>query len=418
MSQTPFCVAPFVHMFYKGWDNKVKPCCEGSAELQFKVTDGDDWERVWNHDNYRELRASLLRGQPHSYCTRCVEKEKMGVANHRAQYLKKVERSKLAIDYRIDGGNQHKAPLSFDYRPNNVCNLKCRMCNPTNSTLFAKEALKEGIFNRFDFPDQKKIEALTEESGQELFLQHIPVQRLATIKLLGGEPSLSEDVLKFVESFGERIREMRIEITTNGLQFPKRLYEHLARAESLKINISIDGVAESYEYIRSPAKWSRFQMGFEALTGLMPKFQGAVDVNLNLVLQVYNYFSLPQISSQFENMVHSFPRIQPRVFVNPVDQPWLSCKVIPTTLRDSVIEELESQVTGAGCSEAGAAIARSFLTAISASSPAGQRDRHHFCDYTQALDRARHTRLADLDHRFEKVLVATKGEGIEPQYSC
>ena len=57
----------------------------------------------------------------------------------RDDYKRYLQDKDDSVEMNTESGNQWNSPLTLDYRPSNLCNLKCRMCGPGSSTEWAKE---------------------------------------------------------------------------------------------------------------------------------------------------------------------------------------------------------------------------------------------------------------------------------------
>ena len=85
----------------------------------------DDIEQAWNSETYRTIRKQLLNGERPEMCERCSEKKMQASSSARQSANKKWCKE--------DDVYEETAPFDIRYvdlRLGNLCNLKCRMCNP------------------------------------------------------------------------------------------------------------------------------------------------------------------------------------------------------------------------------------------------------------------------------------------------
>ena len=77
----------------------------------------------------QKVRSDLSNGKKISQCTLCWDREDKGFSSMRLEANKEygMHDSTLAT------------PKYLDLRLSNLCNLKCRMCNPVYSSQIAKE---------------------------------------------------------------------------------------------------------------------------------------------------------------------------------------------------------------------------------------------------------------------------------------
>lgn len=148
------------------------------------------------------------------------------------------------------------------------CNLNCTHC-----------------MNR---PDFKEIETPAEKIGElfEKFSQH----NAEKVYLSGGEPFLHKEIEQIID-LCIQYPNMKFIFTTNGLLLSAPLLSHIAQADNVTIQFSIDGVTEpSYEAMRGKGTYNKFCEKI-ALWDQMTKKQGLA----RTCLTKYNYKDLPGI---------------------------------------------------------------------------------------------------------------------------
>ena len=142
-----FCIMPWVHMATEP-NGDAKICCLANKKLQnnseiFNLGK-DDIIEIFNSDQIRKNRKDMLEGIKIPECSQCWKEEEAGGLSQRQTATEKwledhpetVEIIERAIkdDYRID-----QAPMYYDFRFGNLCNLKCRSCGSLNSIQINKE---------------------------------------------------------------------------------------------------------------------------------------------------------------------------------------------------------------------------------------------------------------------------------------
>ena len=125
-----------------------------------------------------------------------------------------------------ESGNQWNTPLTLDYRPSNLCNLKCRMCGPGSSTEWAKE-----IYNNIDgeYSELNKMSDGTEvyyfdNDTSRLYdknltfdnqYKNIPLKNIRRASFLGGEPLLQNETFEIMSYWAENNNtDVYLEITS------------------------------------------------------------------------------------------------------------------------------------------------------------------------------------------------------------
>ena len=103
----------------------------------------DDWNTARNAPILKEVRASMLKGEWHPECERCRQEEVNGIRSRREYehddwakwFGNYIDYDKAAAITDADGTmDVEQQEINFvDIRYGNFCNLKCRMCGPTDS---------------------------------------------------------------------------------------------------------------------------------------------------------------------------------------------------------------------------------------------------------------------------------------------
>lgn len=154
MSKT-FCVLPWMHLATSASGN-LRVCCNSTPGKNFITKSNgtpykiykDDLKEAWNSEVYTTIRKQLLNDERPEMCQRCFREEDAGVSSARQAWNKKWQKD---IEYTEDVSFDVKY---VDLRLGNLCNLKCRMCNPYASNMWVKEwnlvedALSESEYKR------------------------------------------------------------------------------------------------------------------------------------------------------------------------------------------------------------------------------------------------------------------------------
>jgi sulfatase maturation enzyme AslB (radical SAM superfamily) len=132
--------------------------------------------------------------------------------------------------------------LRVDYWTGDVCNLKCIICGPDNSSAW-KEELKIPIIER---------KQTVNYSWKDLDLT-----KLKFVHFNGGEPLLSKEHVKFLHAIPIKSL-VHINYNTNGTILPSeellRIWEQF---KLVQIDFSIDDIGDRFEYQRYPARWEQ-----------------------------------------------------------------------------------------------------------------------------------------------------------------
>ena len=183
-----FCIRPFVHACV--WtDKRVVPCCINHS-LVLGHTDQQKMSEIFSKDNEKlqEFRKQLLLGPdlPAS-CNRCSDLEKnIGAISYRMHSNRQYGRLLYNLDFDENYELKEEKISLWDVRFSNLCNLKCRTCDPINSSKIAEETKKTNpniVTLREPFEDKSEF--------LEFFNNHL--DHIEEIYFCGGEPLLLED---------------------------------------------------------------------------------------------------------------------------------------------------------------------------------------------------------------------------------
>ena len=102
---------------------------------------------VRNAPLLKEVRKSMLDGERHSMCIRCNDEDDARMASRRRNAIREYYNKYNYDFWKAESSTMpdgtlviDKSPvLEWDIRLGNLCNLKCRMCHPSESTQWYDE---------------------------------------------------------------------------------------------------------------------------------------------------------------------------------------------------------------------------------------------------------------------------------------
>ncbi len=291
-----YCILPFIHLAVSNSGN-VQACCLSKHSLK-KVDDSsftvnsDAISSVWNSEELEQLRTDLLTGKKPKNCERCWNDERLGVYSKRQRDNETWKRH-----YGLTQALQ--APVTLDLKLGNLCNLKCRICNPHASSKFGKEAFE--LFGNFDFNKLQESVKWAENPDGE-FWRDLKAW-LPTVEhfdIYGGEPFLSKPHFAILE---ESVRlgyskNQTLHYNTNATVFPERIVKEVwPHFKAVNVMLSIDGIGPQFEYQRFPAEWSVVETNVK-------KFMAFDYLNLDICYTVnsMNIFSFPDFYKWARNV--------------------------------------------------------------------------------------------------------------------
>jgi sulfatase maturation enzyme AslB (radical SAM superfamily) len=359
----PLCYAPFLNLYATG-HNRVAPCCVATRSNLSP-------QNYWNSDELKEIRIKLLANEFPSICSYCKVQSNKGLPTEKDLWDKEFNKDPVKID--IITGNDTGNPLYLDYRPSHVCNLKCRMCNPYTSTLLEKE-----VKDNPELLEWMPLPTDTHIDGFDDFVSYINQMSFKKVKILGGEPSIEEKAIRFLEKLDKKIP---LHITTNGTNLNKKFQSTLKIFNDLSITFSIDGTGKTYEYIRTNANWNKTSRYIQAaITNKIAK-----NFCFNIVLTPYNIFDMINLlkwTQQFKDV---------RLFIVESEFSFTSLSAVHPEDIDDLLRYLYKNPNYE-------------LIDILENVTFDDEIHKNFVRYNNTLDRIRKTKLTDLDPRFEKYI--------------
>lgn len=311
-----FCPLPWIHLATRP-NGDVRLCCTANASGAGETDTKDAGlikqdnvnmnlknhtiAQVWNSDYMKDVRLKMLDGEVPSSCTKCFQEEASGITSKR-QWETEVWKDRLDINSIVaqtaeDGTLPTSIPY-FDLRLGNVCQLKCIMCSPHDSSSWIKDW-------KIQYPQYKVIELKEDQHWDRTFdytwyqkssfLEEMRSQS-ANIKEMyfaGGEPLLIPEHYKILEFMVETgaAKDCILRYNSNGLELPERLFELWKHFKQVKFNFSIDALGPRNDYIRYPSKWADVVTNLQRLDDTPDN----IIVNIACAVQVMNVLTIPDL---------------------------------------------------------------------------------------------------------------------------
>lgn len=268
MENNTICTYPWI-LLSVGAGGGLRPCCnaihadiEKTKGVVAKIAEMDDYsvDGFLGTHTHTELRKFMLAGERHPMCGRCWKMEDSGMKSFRQsineRYSDLYERVKdetpLGI-YRIE----------FDL--GKKCNLRCRMCAPFSSSLIGKEVETHPESRAYYEMGYDPTEWVDNVNMRDIVKEHIGT--LQEIYLIGGEPLIIDahsELLEYLVETGAASN-IKLVYNTNGIYLGKKFIDIWKNFKFVQLNVSIDGVGKSYEYVRNPAKWETIESNMKML---------------------------------------------------------------------------------------------------------------------------------------------------------
>lgn len=323
-----FCPLPFISLFTFN-NGAIKICCDSKAIGNLRQS---RLQEAWNGPLIKEVRRAFLADERHPVCSKCWEKEDLGILSSRQTH----EFNESHLRHFDQTGFVDSFPRNLSLRLGNICNFKCVMCQPENSSkwLEDKKIYQEHIG---DIKTDKIISAVDIQEIDDWMNQAQEGPHL--IYFVGGEPLFSKDFRKSIDylSAKDYAKSIVIRVFTNLSTDPSWLLPYAKFFQRLEISASVDGCFEHYNVIRYPGKWMDFNQNVDKV------IHGAIESNIVFdfffVAMSINISNLPA----FCNWVASkkWKNLSPRIYTDILTEPeMLSLKYLSAKNKQLMQEQL------------------------------------------------------------------------------
>lgn len=232
---TWYCPLPFRHAYIDS--TGVGACCQ-TARYPINM---DQWIE---HPELKKLQLELLQGQQPRQCRTCVHSERQYGRSLRTDSIRDYQ-NEIFTDTTID---------FVDFRSINICNFKCRSCNPVFSHGISQEAHRHHALQQFfGQPPDGKTAAVTSENVDWIMNN---LSSLKRIMFTGGEPTVIPEVKTVIEKIRRDHKDIMIMITSNA-SFQDSFWKDLTQEmPNLHWTVSIDAVGSRAEIVRHGTDWN------------------------------------------------------------------------------------------------------------------------------------------------------------------
>lgn len=260
-----FCILPFIH--FNGYmDGTAKPCCDSQSPFNDINLNTQTIDEAFNSEEYKQLRIDMSKGIENPHCKACYDLEKQKITSSRenwnTHHKVHIDRIKETIEKVDFSGEVSPDFISLDLRPSNICNFKCRTCNDAFSTRWQEE--KEDFYKLNEnvlYFGKEKLSGLNKVNFK---LNEDSMKNIEVLYFAGGEPFVLEEHFELLESLKNK-KDISLMYNTNFsiLKYKgKTIFEHLKDFRNVHFSISLDGLGEVGEFVRTGFETKVFKKNF------------------------------------------------------------------------------------------------------------------------------------------------------------
>jgi len=340
-----FCIAPFTQVTTHP-NGSFSPCpyLGGTVWTKQYSTIAEKFQG----QDLENLRSQFLSNQQSSVCERCWHEERNNKKSLRLRLYDPVAKTS---DYSIVNnstiiedlrqGLPNKRYLTdlkiLTIKNGNVCNAKCRVCHPGDSSRWAvedaaklKQILGQELYNT------NSIERnWSDQQCDEIF----EISRtLVRLELFGGEPLYNKKVLQLLDRIAKAGHGSNINlyINTNGSVDLLRQVPRITEFKEVEIGVSIDDIGKRFNYQRHGLEYNQVIENIKRWQEHFDKSKTPLYIDSITTVSMYNVLYLPEIKESVQCVLPQSPFWN--LLVNPDH---LFIKNLPDQIKQQVIKKLE-----------------------------------------------------------------------------
>lgn len=431
-----FCPIPWNFQAIRA-NGDLRVCCQANVTKNqgvLRKEDGtsynasrDNLIESRNSELMKIVRKNMIAGEWSEECGRCKSEEENGLNSRRTYENQQwhIDFNKVKELTNEDGSiNPDDFPVVYyDLRFGNFCNLKCRMCGPTDSSAWYDDWIALTGSNKFK--DTSGIIEIKEDSNgfnveafnwpsYEPFWEQLEanIENIEHVYFAGGEPMLIERHYDFLEKCVNKgvAKNILIEYNTNMSTLPSRVTKLWAHFKQVRVGASIDGFGKVVEYQRHPAKWDKMLSNLHILDSLPKNIVSwlAFTVTAYNVNHMVDFMKWKLTESNFKriNGTKRRPIVTHHVAHHPKH---LNVRVLPRAMKADITKRFEEFLTWIAEQKFEKHVAdhaAEIVKGVTSYMNSDDYSEHwlEFVDYTKKLDKIRNQDIIDIEPMFKDYL--------------
>ena len=216
-------------------------------------------------------------------CQACYSAEDSGIESRRQGSKKLYE------EYHKDTNTELSGPTGIDYSVGNLCNLKCVICGPQNSSQWIPDYQKlhpTVDIVSFQYKKNEQLEITDADLLQNI--KHVHFHG-------GGEPLLSKNHVRLLQKIQEvkGLSDVRVFYNTNATQtVSDEILQLWEKCRLIELYFSVDDIGTRFDYQRTGANWNKVNSTLDWFYANMPHNHM---FNVNCTWSYLNFFYLDEV---------------------------------------------------------------------------------------------------------------------------
>ncbi|MEQ1723705.1 MAG: twitch domain-containing radical SAM protein [Pseudobdellovibrio sp.] len=400
-----YCVLPWIHLATHP-QGDASLCCrvdykDGRGMSYDNFSEGKSFynlnrnsiQQIINSDSFKEARLQMLNGERPLACSGCYKDEDLGLVSKRMREneIFKLNRDELAKLTEANGEIQPRIEYA-ELRLGNLCNLKCRTCNPNSSSKWSADY--GPMQDSLGFVRKYDLKANFKWAESDIFWKEFLASSkdLKQLYINGGEPTLIKQHWLFLERLVELGLSTNIEIkyNINSTYLPHNAFTILKNFKSVSVGVSIDDIEKRNSYIRHGSDWN------EVIKNLLSISAAGFHVAIEQTVSAYNVYYLDEMEAfcTKNNLGYGLNFVY--------DPEYLSVKCIPENAKIKILNKLYNKLSD------------KWFTEVKAHLSEKSSDElwYQFNKYNEYLDKVRNESFQTAFIEFSDILNDNKMSGI------
>ena len=306
------CILPWVSVETNPLGD-IRPCCLAKDPIPNMKLSKNTLTEAYNSEYMRDLRQQFINGDKPETCNRCWDEEAAGRTSKRMNSFYRLKHLIEDVDFTSTTSDNL---IFLDLKLGNICNLKCRICGSYSSSKWAQEEID--IYPNNQSAKSNLIEGRWPRESKQFWedLNDI-LSNVRYMEFTGGEPFLIDehfDLLQRAVDLG-LADNIEIHYNTNTTTMPKRGLELWPHFKLVEIALSIDDIAERFEYQRYGASWTTALDNLNKFYSLRAN-TGNIKLQICLTVNALNIYYLDELAEWISHQSFEF------VYFNVLHDSW------------------------------------------------------------------------------------------------
>lgn len=309
---------------------QYKPCCLYKQPLKGMDVTTHSIKDAMNSKEMEDLRNQFRANKKPAGCEKCWKEETAGKKSKR---LLLWDKSPVLGEMHVK--KEKIAPRYLEIKLGNICNLKCRICSATSSSLWANEEIKNNPGNKKKYLEINEQSRWPRKENKAFDNLDELLKDVRYFQITGGEPLLIKeqfDILQRCIDLGVA-NKIEVHYNTNGTIFPEQaLKEIWPKFKRVELAFSIDDIGNRFEYQRHPAKWNVVSENIKRITDMnLPN----ISVQICTTLSFFNAYYLDEMAEQVDEWMPDYWHIN--CLHHPIE---FDVQHLGPKMKDSIVNKL------------------------------------------------------------------------------